>query len=157
MPRFNVPEIRVNKKYADLLLDAKGSSERAQKEAAAFVKQKLDSAKWFVEALKQRQNTLSKTMRAILDYQHDYFLDGDESNLRPMVLKDILKHAQEVLDEDHYGLDTVKDRIIEYLAVLKLKGNMKSPILCLYGPPGVGKTSLGKSMEARCALPCRSP
>ena len=57
-----------------------------------------------------------------------------------------LKHAQEVLDEDHYGLDQVKDRIIEYLAVLKLKGNMKSPILCLYGPPGVGKTSLGKSV-----------
>ena len=57
-----------------------------------------------------------------------------------------LKHAQKVLDEDHFGLDTIKDRIIEYLAVLKLKGNMKSPILCLYGPPGVGKTSLGKSI-----------
>ena len=57
-----------------------------------------------------------------------------------------LQHAQKVLDADHYGLDTVKDRIIEYLAVLKLKGNMKSPILCLYGPPGVGKTSLGKSV-----------
>ncbi len=57
-----------------------------------------------------------------------------------------LRHAQEVLDEDHFGLDTVKDRIVEYLAVLKLKGNMKSPILCLYGPPGVGKTSLGKSV-----------
>ena len=57
-----------------------------------------------------------------------------------------LDNAQKVLDADHYGLDTVKDRIIEYLAVLKLKGNMKSPILCLYGPPGVGKTSLGKSI-----------
>ena len=57
-----------------------------------------------------------------------------------------LQHAQEVLDEDHFGLDQVKDRIIEYLAVLKLKGNMKSPILCLWGPPGVGKTSLGKSI-----------
>ena len=57
-----------------------------------------------------------------------------------------LKHAKKVLDEDHFGLDTIKGRIIEYLAVLKLKGHMKSPILCLYGPPGVGKTSLGKSI-----------
>ncbi len=57
-----------------------------------------------------------------------------------------LKHAQKVLDNDHFGLEKVKERIIEYLAVLKLKGNMKSPILCLYGPPGVGKTSLGKSI-----------
>ncbi|MEG0518922.1 MAG: LON peptidase substrate-binding domain-containing protein, partial [Bacteroidales bacterium] len=57
-----------------------------------------------------------------------------------------LKHARKVLDKDHFGLDTVKERIIEYLAVLKLKGDMKSPIICLYGPPGVGKTSLGKSI-----------
>ena len=57
-----------------------------------------------------------------------------------------LNHAQKILDKDHYGLESVKDRIIEYLAVLKLKENMKSPIICLYGPPGVGKTSLGKSI-----------
>lgn len=57
-----------------------------------------------------------------------------------------LRHAQRILDRDHYGLEKVKERIIEHLAVLKLKGDMKSPILCLYGPPGVGKTSLGKSI-----------
>jgi RNA polymerase sigma-54 factor len=89
MPRFSLPEIRVNKKYAAILADAQGSSERQKKEAATFVKQKLDSAKWFVEAIKQRYNTLESTMKAILDYQHDYFLDGDETNLKPMVLKDI--------------------------------------------------------------------
>jgi ATP-dependent Lon protease len=57
-----------------------------------------------------------------------------------------LKNAQQILDEDHFGLEKVKERIIEHLAVLKLKGNLKSPIICLYGPPGVGKTSLGKSI-----------
>ncbi len=57
-----------------------------------------------------------------------------------------LEHARDVLDEDHYGLEEVKERILEHLAVIKLKGNLKSPIICLYGPPGVGKTSLGKSV-----------
>ena len=57
-----------------------------------------------------------------------------------------LNHVQKQLDKDHYGLDKVKERIIEHLAVLKLRGDMKSPITCLYGPPGVGKTSLGKSV-----------
>ncbi|MGM9738574.1 MAG: RNA polymerase factor sigma-54 [Candidatus Cryptobacteroides sp.] len=89
MPRFSIPEIRINKKYADLLMEAASSSERQKKEAATFVKQKMDSAKWFVEALKQRHNTLLSTMQAIVDYQRDYFMDGDESNLKPMVLKDI--------------------------------------------------------------------
>ena len=89
MPRFSIPELRVNRKYADLLNEAGSSSQRAQKEAATFVRQKIDSAKWFIEALKQRQNTLQKTMQAILDYQREYFRDGDEAKLRPMVLKDI--------------------------------------------------------------------
>ena len=89
MPRFAGPELRVIRKYADLLLEAAHSSESEKKEAAAFVKKKLDSAKWFVEAIKQRHNTLSSTMQAIVDYQHEYFIDGDETNLKPMVLKDI--------------------------------------------------------------------
>ena len=89
MPRFSVPELRVNRKYADILIEAANTSEREKKEAAAFVKKKLDSAKWFVEAIKQRHNTLSSTMQAIVDYQREYFVDGDETHLKPMVLKDI--------------------------------------------------------------------
>ena len=89
MPRFSVPEIRLSSRYSEMLNNSKGVSGKAQKETLAFVKQKIDSAKWFVEALKQRKNTLEKTMQAILEYQHDYFLDGDESSLKPMVLKDI--------------------------------------------------------------------
>ena len=89
MPRFTIPELRVNRKYADLLMEAANSSEREKKEAAAFVKKKLDSAKWFVEAIKQRHNTLYSTMQTIIDYQREYFIDGDETHLKPMVLKDI--------------------------------------------------------------------
>jgi ATP-dependent Lon protease len=62
-----------------------------------------------------------------------------------------LQHAKEVLDADHYGMDKIKERILEYLAVLKLKGDMKSPILCFYGPPGIGKTSLGRSIASAIA------
>ena len=89
MPKFSVPELRVNKRYADLLMNSASSSGKRGKDAVAFVKQKLDSAKWFVEAIKQRQNTLQNTMKAILDFQHDFFLDGDEAKLKPMVLKNI--------------------------------------------------------------------
>ena len=89
MPKFSIPELRVNKRYADLLMNSASSSGKRGKDAVAFVKQKLDSAKWFVEAIKQRQNTLQNTMKAILDFQHDFFLDGDEAKLKPMVLKNI--------------------------------------------------------------------
>lgn len=89
MPRFQIPEIRVSPKYAELIQNSQRTQDRQTKEAAAFVKQRLDSAKWFVEALKQRHNTLQNTMQAIVDYQHEYFMDGDERKLRPMVLKDI--------------------------------------------------------------------
>ena len=89
MPKFSIPELKVKKRYASLLEKSAGSSDKAEKEAATFVKQKLDSAKWFIEAIKQRQNTLQNTMNAIIDFQHDYFLDGDETKLKPMVLKNI--------------------------------------------------------------------
>ncbi len=87
MPKFSVPELRVNKRYASLLEHSANS--KADREAASFVKQKLDSAKWFIEAIKQRQNTLQNTMNAIIDFQRDYFVDGDETKLKPMVLKNI--------------------------------------------------------------------
>ena len=89
MPRFSVPELKVNKRYADVLMEAANSATREKKEAATFVKQKLDSAKWFIEAIKQRHNTLQNTMNAIIDYQHDFFIDGDETRLKPMVLRNI--------------------------------------------------------------------
>ena len=89
MPRFSVPELRVNRRYANVLMEAANSATREKKEAATFVKQKLDSAKWFIEAIKQRYNTLHNTMSAIIDYQHDFFIDGDETRLKPMVLRNI--------------------------------------------------------------------
>lgn len=91
MPRFNIPEVRINKKYAAMLEKASGGTDREKKEAASFVKEKLDGAKWFVEALKQRQNTLSKTMQAIIDFQYPFFESGDETKLKPMILEDIAK------------------------------------------------------------------
>ena len=72
-----------------MLLKAADKSSRESKEAATFVKQKLDSAKWFIEALRQRHNTLFNTMKAILEFQEEYFAEGDESKLKPMVLKNI--------------------------------------------------------------------
>ncbi|NQV52358.1 MAG: RNA polymerase factor sigma-54 [Flavobacteriales bacterium] len=88
----NAPELRLSRKYSDMLEEfsqIKGQPNKAQKEAMMFVKQKLDSAKWFVDAIKQRQNTLIRTMEAIVMYQKAYFETGDETKLKPMILKDI--------------------------------------------------------------------
>ena len=87
----NAPELSLSRNYRDMLEHYKASKEKnkAEKEAALFVKQKLDSAKWFIDAIVQRQQTLMLTMQSILNYQRDYFLTGDERKLRPMILKDI--------------------------------------------------------------------
>ena len=88
----NVPELRVNKAYSDMLKSYHSNKSGAsvkQKEAMSFVRHKLDSAKWFIDAIKQRQNTLLLTMHAIIDFQAEYFMEGDEAKLKPMILKDI--------------------------------------------------------------------
>ncbi len=87
----NAPELHVSREYNNMLQGYKASKEKSksQKDAVMFIKQKLDAAKWFIEAVKQRQQTLFITMSAIMHYQKSYFLSGDERNLRPMILKDI--------------------------------------------------------------------
>ena len=89
---YNVPEVRVNRRYMEMIREMVGSDGRVRekdKEAIQFVKNKIDSAKWFISAIKQRHDTLMRTMQTILDYQEEYFKDGDKSKLRPMILKDI--------------------------------------------------------------------
>jgi RNA polymerase sigma-54 factor len=93
----NAPELRVNRTYAEMLEtmhEQRGKSNPRQKEAMMFVKQKLDGAKWFIDAIRQRQNTLLVTMEAILNFQKEYFLTGDETKIRPMILKDIADIVQ---------------------------------------------------------------
>ncbi|MCO6500331.1 MAG: RNA polymerase factor sigma-54 [Vicingus serpentipes] len=88
----NAPELKVSRTYADMMEGYKVQKEKpskSQKDALMFVKQKLDSAKWFIDAIKQRQHTLISTMQAIVEYQKAYFLEGDETLLQPMILKDI--------------------------------------------------------------------
>ena len=90
----NAPDLRINDHYKDMLKSYKASSkgkrsDKRQKEAVMFIKQKIDSAKWFIDAIRQRQQTMYKTMYSIMQYQYDYFLSGDQKKLRPMILKDI--------------------------------------------------------------------
>ncbi len=87
----NAPELKINKTYVDMLEAYSESKSRnlQQREALMFIKQKIDSAKWFIDAIRQRQNTLYTTMKAIMEYQREYFQEGDETKLKPMILKDI--------------------------------------------------------------------
>lgn len=126
-----------------------GQSSEAEVEE---MRKRAKKKKWSKEAAEHFEKELSKMQRMnpqVAEYsiQRNYldlmlelpwnFFSKDKFNL---------KDARKILDEDHYGLDDVKERVMEYLAVLKLRNDMKSPILCLYGPPGVGKTSLGRSI-----------
>ena len=87
----NAPELRISRSYSEMFkaYDKSNKKDKKLKEAVSFVKQKLDAAKWFIDAIKQRQHTLLRTMQAIINFQYDYFLEGDETKLRPMILKDI--------------------------------------------------------------------
>jgi RNA polymerase sigma-54 factor len=87
----NAPELRISRSYTEMFkaYDKSDKRDKKLKEAVSFVKQKLDAAKWFIDAIKQRQHTLLRTMKAIIDFQYDFFLEGDETKLKPMILKDI--------------------------------------------------------------------
>ena len=87
----NAPELRISQGYREMMqaYDRGDKKNKKQKEAVIFIKQKLDAAKWFIDAIKQRQHTLLQTMQAIIDFQKEFFLSGDDTNLRPMILKDI--------------------------------------------------------------------
>jgi RNA polymerase sigma-54 factor len=91
----NAPELKISRSFKEMLqtYDQSKTKTKEQKDAVLFIKQKIDSAKWFIDAIQQRQQTLMKTMRTILEYQYDFFLTGDETTLRPMILKDIAERT----------------------------------------------------------------
>ena len=89
---YNIPDVKINRRYVDMIrnmVSADGTVSESNREAIQFVKSKIDSAKWFISAIKQRHDTLMRTMQEILSFQQEYFKDGDKSKLRPMILKDI--------------------------------------------------------------------
>lgn len=91
----NAPDLRISEGYRDMLreYDRGSKKDKRQKEAVLFIKQKIDAAKWFIDAIKQRQHTLTSVMETIMEYQHEFFLTGDETTLRPMILKDIAERT----------------------------------------------------------------
>ncbi|MDR3184310.1 MAG: RNA polymerase factor sigma-54 [Prevotellaceae bacterium] len=89
MPRYTIPNLRISQRYEQLLKKEEQAKTRSDRNTLMFLRQKIESAKWFIDALKQRQDTLMRTMQSIIDYQHDFFMEGDESLLRPMALKHI--------------------------------------------------------------------
>ena len=96
MNNRGIPDLRINQEYVDMFQDYtsnKANQTSDRKNAVQFVKQKLDSAQWFIDAVKQRQETLQRTMEAIIALQKDFFLTGDESSLRPMILKDVAERT----------------------------------------------------------------
>jgi RNA polymerase sigma-54 factor len=92
----NAPDLRISEGYREMLkeYDRGDKKDRRQKEAVLFIKQKIDAAKWFIDAIKQRQHTLLSTMESIMDYQREFFLTGDETTMKPMILKDIADITQ---------------------------------------------------------------
>jgi RNA polymerase sigma-54 factor len=128
----NIPDLRISEQYKDMLKgyrtarDGRDGASRQQKEAVVFIKQKIESARWFIDAIRQREQTMLKTMQAILYYQEDYFLTGDEKKLRPMILKDVAdttgldistisRVANAKFVQTEYGIKRLKDFFSESL------------------------------------------
>jgi len=154
----NKVKIDLDKQQRDFLLHQQIKQiqqelgDNPQDQLISELKEKATQKKWSEEIAQVFERELSKFQRmnphaAEYSVQTNYLETIVELPWNEYTQDNFdLKNAQRILDEDHYGLEKVKERIIEYLAVLKVKGDMKSPILCLIGPPGVGKTSLGKSI-----------
>jgi len=143
----NAPELRVSPAYTEMLKGYKENKDKSQKDAVMFIKQKLDSAKWFIDAVNQRRDTLLKTIKTIAEYQKDYFLTGDERKIKPMILKDIAERIQMDIStvsrvanskyvQTPYGVkllkeffsESMKDAQGEDVSTIKIKNILKSII-----------------------------
>jgi len=143
----NAPELRVSPAYREMLKGYKENKDKSSKDAVMFIKQKLDSAKWFIDAVHQRRDTLLRTMQAIADYQKDYFLTGDERKIKPMILKDIADRigmdistvsrvANSKYLQSPYGVkllkeffsESMKDAQGEDVSTIKIKNILKSVV-----------------------------